>query len=137
MYVKIYTDGSCIKDNIKDSTGPGGWGFVVLGDVVIKGSDGNPNTTNNRMEMQAVIEALQVCDGVYDQIHLHTDSMYVMNCAQGIWKRKANLDLWKVYDTVASGKTIKWDKVKAHSGDEWNEYVDRLANTETQKIKKC
>lgn len=135
--IDIYTDGSCIKDDPKDSTGPGGWGFVILGDNVINGSGGNPDTTNNRMEMQAVIEALKACDGVYDDICIYTDSMYVLNCAKGVWKRKKNVELWNEYDSIAKGKNIKWEKVKAHSGNKWNDYVDELANSETQKIKKC
>jgi len=130
----IYTDGSCIKNNPKDSTGPGGWGFVILGDVVIEGSGGELDTTNNRMEIQAVLEALKICG---ESVKIHTDSMYVMNCAKGVWKRKLNTDLWKEYDSLTEHKTITWEKVKAHSGDVWNEYVDRLANAETQKIKKC
>lgn len=129
----IYTDGSCIKENIKDSTGPGGWGFVILGDIIIEGSGGDICTTNNRMEIQAVLESLKLC--TYNNLIIYTDSMYVMNCAQKIWKRKANLDLWNEYDVLTKNKIIRWIKVKSHNGDKWNEYVDKLANSETQKIK--
>lgn len=136
MPVEIYTDGSCIKHHTKDSSGPGGWGYIILGNVIMEGSGGNPDTTNNRMEMQAVIESLKVCDGLYTDLCVYTDSMLVLNCAQGVWRRKSNIDLWKEYDLVSKDKKILWKKVKAHSGDKWNDYVDRLANTETQKIKK-
>lgn len=129
----IYTDGSCIKYNSKDSTGPGGWGFVILGKVMFEGSGGHPNTTNNRMEIQAVLEALECCDGVYTNLLIHTDSTYVMNCAQGLWARKKNTDLWDMYTTLSKGKVINWKKVKAHSGNKWNEYVDQLANSKSQK----
>ena len=136
--VTIYTDGSCIKNNQKDSEGPGGWGFVVLSNnIMFSDSGGEKCTTNNRMEMQAVIEALKHCDETHFNIVIYTDSMYVMNCAQRLWKRKANTDLWGVFDSLANDKNIKWEKVKAHSGDKWNDYVDNLANSETQKIKKC
>ena len=137
MSLKIYTDGSCIKYDPKDSSGPGGWGYVILQDnLILEGSGSNPDTTNNRMEMQAVIEALEGCDKLDDDFYIYTDSMLVLNCAQGVWKRKKNIDLWKRYDLVSKDKKIVWKKVKAHSGDKWNEYVDNLANTETQKIKK-
>jgi ribonuclease HI len=51
-----------------------------------------------------------------------------MNCAKGDWKRKANLDLWEVYDSVSKGKEIEWEWVKAHNNDQYNEQVDKLAN---------
>jgi ribonuclease HI len=85
------------------------------------------------MELTAVIEALQwVTQCEYE---LYTDSLLTLNCAKGIWKRKANLDLWDKYDAAIEGKILYWYWVKGHSGDEFNELVDQAARTEA-KIQK-
>ena len=131
----IYTDGSCIPN-----PGPGGWAFVALaheGDpdpTEFHISGGEKNSTNNRMELSAVIEALDFLDDQKDYL-IDSDSTYVINCAKGKWQRKKNIDLWEKYEKVSKGKRIEWIWVKGHSGDKYNEIVDDLAKQEA-KLKK-
>lgn len=136
--VEIYTDGAC-----KGNPGPGGWG------VLLKSSDaqkelcgGELDTTNNRMEMQAVIEALSALKRPC-RVTLHVDSQYVLKGmtewlpgwkARG-WKTAAkapvkNVDLWQQLDTLVStgGHQITWQWVRGHNGDADNERADQLAN---------
>jgi ribonuclease HI len=123
--MSIYTDGSCLKPS-KKSSGPSGWAFCVIEnneEWLMNG--GEPSSTNNRMEMMAIIEALQFVSGHHYKIY--TDSKLVMNCAQGKWKRKANLDLWKEYDKASKKKKLEWIWVKGHNGNKYNEIVDKLA----------
>ena len=118
----VYTDGSC-----NPNPGPGGWGFVSIdpdGDWMVNG--GEADTTNNRMELTAIVEALKFHASA-KTITIYTDSKLCLMCAQKLWKRKKNADLWALYDRAASGKTILWRKVKAHRGDKYNEMVDLLA----------
>lgn len=128
--VKIYTDGSCLKN----PGGASGWSYCILGDIrtwLVSG--GVPSSTNNRMELRAVVEALAtVSEGHYD---IYTDSKLTINCAQGIWKRKANIDLWNQYDEVSQNKVLNWNWVKGHSGNEYNELVDIAARNEAKKQK--
>ena len=138
----IYTDGSCLGN-----PGPGGWGVIGAG---IKVSGGQENTTNNAMEMTAVVKALQQCL-VRDilEIRLFTDSNYVKN---GItswiknWKRNGwytasgtpvkNKDLWIEIDTLSQRmKRVEWHWVKAHNGHPQNELVDSIAYQEALEIK--
>ena len=134
--VVIYTDGAC-----RGNPGPGGWG-AVLGfrdqRKMLKGYE--PETTNNRMELTAVIEALRALTRPCD-IELNTDSKYVM---QGInewmlnWKRNGwktaakkpvkNVDLWRQLDDEIERHEIDWHWVKGHSGVAGNELADQLAN---------
>jgi len=130
MSAKIYTDGSCLKN----PGGASGWAFVILeNDDETYVSGGDPSSTNNRMEMMAVIKALIYAPN--NEYTIYTDSKLVMNCAQGIWGRKANLDLWSKYDNVSKDFTLKWVWVKAHKGDKYNEIVDDMARSEAIKIK--
>lgn len=116
---KVYTDGSCLRN-----PGPGGWAFAVV-DTDTFCSGGEYKTTNNRMELQAVIEALIFLP---DQgLDIYTDSLWVLNCAQGLWKRKANLDLWNEFDRLSKNRTLTWNWVRGHNGDKYNEAVDKLA----------
>lgn len=127
---KIYTDGSCLKN----PGGASGWSFCVINDDrawLVSG--GVASSTNNRMELLAVVEALDtVRQGCYE---IYTDSLMTMNCAKGTWKRKANLDLWERYDQVSTDKVLRWIWVKAHNGDHYNELVDIAARTEAKKQK--
>jgi len=110
--VEIYTDGSCLKNY---GGGPGGWAFVMLIDNdEYQVSGGDRNTTNNRMELQAVIEALSFNETIYSY-KIYTDSKLILHCAKREWKRKANLDLWEIFDRVSKGKDIEWEWVKAHN----------------------
>lgn len=129
-FYQIYTDGSCLKN----PNGPGGWAFALIKpDEIIQGSGNNPSTTNNRMELQAVIEALLFLEkGNYS---IYTDSQWVINCATGKWKRKANLDLWRQYDEIINNFNISFIWVRGHNGNEFNEMVDNLAREEAKSIK--
>lgn len=127
----IFTDGSCLKN----PKGPGGWAFTLIENgKQWTLSGGDLNTTNNRMELMAVIEALDFAQG--NSYVIHTDSELTMKCATGVYKRKANKDLWDEYDRVLRSRKINWVWVKAHNGNPLNEYVDRLARKEAELLKK-
>lgn len=127
--IRIYTDGSCIDNRY------GGWGVVIVNeDNIWCISDGCDNTTNNRMELTAVIEALTFMNEE-NNYEIYTDSQLTLNCATGKWKRKANLDLWKQFDDEYENRKVKWNWVKAHNGDKYNEMVDKLAYSEANKNK--
>ena len=129
--MSIYTDGSCLKN----PGGKGGWAFVLLeNDEEIYGSGSESSTTNNRMELVAVIEALKFVKN--NNYNIFSDSKLTINCAQNIWKRKANLDLWQEYDIVSKNKKIIWYWVRSHNGNKYNELVDKLAKDEAKKNKK-
>jgi len=134
--ITIYTDGAC-----KGNPGPGGWGAWLAGAGHEKELwGGEPLTTNNRMELTAVIEALSALRRA-SHVQLHTDSEYVR---QGItawihnWKRRGwktadhkpvkNIDLWQRLDALAAQHRIDWRWVKGHAGDPGNERADELAN---------
>lgn len=134
--VLIYTDGAC-----KGNPGPGGWGaWLRSGPHEREIWGGEALTTNNRMELTAVIEALAALKS-RSQVSLHLDSDYVR---QGItswihgWKRKGwrtasgqpvkNIDLWQRLDAVVATHEIEWHWVRGHSGDPGNERADALAN---------
>ena len=136
MSIKVYTDGAC-----KGNPGPGGWGvYIIHGSDEIELFDGNPNTTNNQMEMQAAIEALKYLKEENQPIDLYTDSNYLR---QGItewifnWKKNnwrtaskkpvANKDLWIELDKYVDFHSVNWFWVKGHSGDHYNEIADELA----------
>jgi ribonuclease HI len=124
--ITIYTDGSCIKTK-------GGWAFCILeedgSEYYFCGCDSN--TTNNKMELTAVIEALE-CIKINQKCLIYSDSQLTINCAVGKWKRNANLDLWLKYDNISKNKNIKFEWVKAHNGDKYNEIVDKLAYNEAK-----
>ena len=126
----IYTDGSC-----QPNPGPGGYGIVVVnhseGEWHISGGEDN-KTTNNRMELTAVIEALKFAHD-FKRVKIVSDSTYVIKCAKGEWSRGSNSDLWREYEKVSKGKDIAWEWVKGHSGDKYNEIVDFLAKQEVKK----
>jgi ribonuclease HI len=127
----IYTDGSCIPN-----PGKGGWAFVILQcdlpgykNIEWHVSGGEQNTTNNRMELKAVIEALEFTNNV-KKYTIYSDSMYVINCAKGVYERKKNKDLWCIYEKFSKNKIIEWIWVKGHSKNKYNEIVDNLAKQE-------
>lgn len=129
--MKIYTDGSCLmKNGFK-----GGWAFfgVTKGRKIIV-SGNQKNTTNNRMEMTAVIEAVKFFneEGEYD---IYTDSKYVINCGLKKWSRMKNIDLWREYDLTMKDKKINFHWVKGHSGDPGNELVDFHSKEEAKICK--
>lgn len=124
---RIYTDGSCLQN----PGGPGGWGVVIIHErdnrtdyETFSGFD--PNTTNNRMEMQAVIEGLKRVEG---DVQVFSDSLYVINSMMGKWKRKANIDLWLILDGLVQGRKVEWTFVRGHNGDLYNELADQAATS--------
>ena len=134
--VVIYTDGAC-----RGNPGPGGWGVVLRYQGNLKTLNGfDPETTNNRMELTAVIEGLRALSRSCE-IELHTDSKYVMqgvnewlsNWKRNGWKTAAkkpvkNIDLWQQLDEEVTRHEIAWNWVKGHSGIADNEFADQLAN---------
>ena len=136
--VEIYTDGAC-----KGNPGPGGWGVLMQsGGKQRELHGGAPDTTNNRMELTAVIRALEALKRP-SRVRLHTDSQYVqLGISQWIhnWKKRGwrtadrkpvkNAELWQRLDQLvhAGPHQIEWHWVKGHAGDPGNERADALAN---------
>ncbi len=128
--IVIHTDGAC-----KGNPGRGGWGAVIEqnGDQV-QLSGGAPQTTNNRMEMTAVIKGLEAVDPSA-KVLISSDSTYVINTMTKGWKRKANHDLWDQLDALIKDRDISWQWVRGHSGDRGNELADSLATKEAGTAK--
>ncbi len=141
--LKIWTDGSCLGN-----PGPGGWAFIATnGKEIAERSGGESNTTNNRMELTAVIKALSAAKK-HDELEIHTDSQYVKNGMEkwvrqwknNNWKNAEkkpvkNKELWQQLDELAQTKKIKWVWVKGHAGQEMNERCDELARTAAESFK--
>ena len=141
--IKIYTDGSC-----KGNPGIGGWGaLLVHNEQSIEIFDGELETTNNRMELMAVIEALNHAASMNDDIQIYTDSSYVQKGIQEWilnWKKNGwrssnkkpvkNQDLWQELDRLNSSLKVEWFWVKGHAGHPGNERADFLANEGAKKI---
>jgi len=133
--VVIYTDGAC-----SGNPGPGGWGAILIyGEKEKEICGGDPNTTNNRMELMAAIQALEALNRPC-RVELHTDSQYVRNgVTQWIagWKARGwrtaakepvkNEDLWKRLDQARLRHEVDWRWVKGHSGHVLNDRADALA----------
>jgi ribonuclease HI len=142
--VTIYTDGAC-----KGNPGPGGWGaLLIAGEREKELYGGEAATTNNRMELTAVIRALESLRKDCD-VELYTDSQYVK---QGIeswihgWKRNGwktadrkpvkNAELWRELDALAARHRVRWHWVRGHSSDPGNERADALANRGVEEVRK-
>lgn len=135
-HIKIYTDGAC-----KGNPGAGGYGAILIyGSIEKEIHGGEPHTTNNRMELTALIESLDLLNQPCN-ITLYSDSEYVIRGVNHIdkwvknnWRgtskgRKIkNIDLWVKYYNLINPHHIKCKHVKAHSGDHYNEKADLLAN---------
>lgn len=127
--IEVYTDGA-----YSSSRNQGGLGIVFIKDdkVIAKFSKTYKNTTNNRMELMAVIIALQSIKDE-NEITIYSDSMYVIGTATQGWKRKKNLDLWEKYDAVIdSFKTVTFKHVKGHSTNMFNNLCDEMAVAASQ-----
>lgn len=140
MTKTVYTDGAC-----KGNPGPGGWAWVHLDGEreVESAAGGSAATTNNKMELTAVIEALRHFDS--DPVHIHTDSTYV---SKGVtkwlaqWKRRnwhttekkpvANRDLWETLDAILAGREVTFTWVKGHSDFHGNNLADRYAQDQAE-----
>lgn len=141
--ITIYTDGSCLGN-----PGPGGWAALLrspAGEQVLSG--GEPDTTNNRMELTAALRALQTLPAG-SQVEFYTDSQYLRKGitewlpgwqARG-WKRKggalANVELWQALAKAIQGQDIRWHWVKGHSTNRDNQRVDALARQAMLQQKK-
>lgn len=133
--ISIYTDGAC-----SGNPGPGGCAFVAVGST---GSSyarkyGYKHTTNNRMELRAVIWALKYAVECHDivnediEVEILSDSQLVVNTVNLGWAKKSNVDLWELLEgelagLKAEGVPVSFSKIAGHSGDKWNEEADRLA----------
>ncbi len=143
LVVEIFTDGAC-----SGNPGPGGWGALLrYGSKERELFGGEPASTNNRMELTAVIRALDTLTRPM-KVNLHTDSTYVM---QGItkwihgWKKNGwrtsakepvkNADLWQLLETAVNRHEVKWHWVKGHAGHEGNERADMLANKGVESVR--
>lgn len=140
--VEIYTDGAC-----KGNPGPGGWGVLLKHDGKLREfHGGEAHTTNNRMELLAVIRALEALEHGTRAL-LHTDSQYVhLGISKWIrdWKRRGwrtadkkpvkNVDLWRRLDELAGLHEIEWIWVRGHEGNLGNERADELANLGVAEI---
>ena len=141
--IRIYTDGAC-----KGNPGNGGWGALILHEKeAIEIFGGEKETTNNRMELTAVIKALEKIQGQEGEIEVYTDSTYVqkgisewiINWKRNSWKSSnkkpvKNQDLWIRLDQLKQQKTIEWKWVKGHAGHPENERADILANKGVESI---
>ncbi|MFV0306524.1 MAG: ribonuclease H, partial [Desertimonas sp.] len=129
--ITVYTDGAC-----SGNPGPGGWGWAVAPDGEPSGSGGERSTTNQRMEIYAVLDALRTLGGKAP-VHVVSDSTYVVNCFRDRWwvrwerngwrnaKRQpvANADLWRPLIELVRDAPVTFSWVKGHSGDRMNDLV--------------
>ena len=142
LVVDVYTDGAC-----KGNPGVGGWGvWLKCGDHARELCGGEAHTTNNRMELVAVIRALEALKRRC-RVRLHTDSQYVQQGITGWihnWKKRGwktadkkpvkNVDLWQQLDALAQAHDVEWIWVKGHAGHEGNERADLLANRGVESV---
>jgi ribonuclease HI len=141
--INIWTDGAC-----SGNPGPGGWGaLLVSGDKRKEIYGGEPDTTNNRMELMGAIEALNVLTGP-KKVTLHTDSTYVKDgltkwihgWKKNGWKTAAkkpvkNKDLWQALEAACERHDMTWKWVKGHAGDAGNERADELARLGVEQVR--
>ena len=141
--VVIHTDGAC-----SGNPGPGGWGAILScngHEKELKG--GEPNTTNNRMELMAAISALEALTKE-SEVDLHTDSQYVRNGISAWiynWKRNGwrtadrqpvkNADLWRRLDTALARHQVRWHWIRGHAGHGMNERADQLARDAIAEVR--
>ena len=140
--VVIYTDGAC-----SGNPGPGGWGAVLRWNGTEKElHGGDPQTTNNRMELMAAIQALEALNRP-SRVQLHTDSTYLLNGITkwiAAWQRNGwrtsarkpvkNEDLWRRLVEAMNGHEVSWLWVKGHAGEEGNERADALARLGIEEV---
>ena len=124
---RIYTDGAC-----SGNPGPGGWAAIILENGSKRALHGRQNrTTNNRMELLAVIKGLEAMPPS-SEVTVFSDSQYVVNTITRNWKRHVNNDLWARLDAEVSKRTVRWKWVQGHAGDPLNQEADALATREAR-----
>lgn len=127
--IYLYTDGAA-----SGNPGPGGYAAILkCGPLVKELSGGFARTTNNRMELMAVIKGLEAIKWKDVPVEIYSDSTYVVKTVTENWKRKKNQDLWTKLDELSSGMNLKWNWIKGHAGHPENERCDRLAVAEYSK----
>jgi len=130
--IKLYTDGSC-----KGNPGPGGWAAIILNkEEKIELSGGEKQTTNNRMEMKAIIEGLKFLkkQKIKEEITIYTDSKLIEQTINSGWKKKANLDLWQELLELNEQLKVTYKWVKGHAQNKYNNECDRLAVSQAEKF---
>ena len=128
--IKLYTDGAC-----SGNPGPGGWAAIIInGDYIHKISGSDESTTNNRMEIIAIIEGLKMISET-SKVEVITDSAYVVNTMTKGWKRNKNQDLWEELDNLVLKRDVKFTWVKGHASNQYNNECDKMAVAEYQKYK--
>ena len=140
--MKIYTDGATSKNGRDDAIG--GWAFVIIDEndkIIYRGKGHAKNVTNNICELMAVIQACRVVEGMPMLFTVYSDSAYIVNCYKQKWYRKwinngwvnskkepvANKELWQMLIPFFRDERFNFEKVTGHSGDRYNEMVDRMA----------
>jgi ribonuclease HI len=137
--ITIYTDGSCLGN-----PGPGGWAAIILDQDEKKTTSlhgKNYQTTNNRMEIKALIEAIKhlknsAVNFKLLQLEVYSDSNLLVQTLTKGWKRKKNLDLWNELDQLKNGIKINFHWVKAHALNRYNNEVDLMALKEAKQAQK-
>ena len=135
--IHVYTDGA-----YSSSRDQGGWSYVVLykNQLIKKEFGGVKATTNNRMEILAVLNAVELFKNTTQSVNIYTDSMYVVGSLTLNWKRNTNLDLWEKFDKALAKAQklikvpIQFKHVKGHNGDIYNEKCDKLASNACYEI---
>jgi len=143
--ISIYADGAC-----SGNPGPGGWGAILMyGDHKKELSGGEAETTNNRMELQGVIRALEALHEPCE-VALYTDSQYIVNAVEKRWVHKwrangwmrnakeaaKNPDLWEILLGLLETHKVRFHWVKGHADNPWNNRCDELAVLESRKFKR-
>lgn len=134
----IYTDGAC-----SCNPGPGAYAYIIVkeGEIIKQHSEGFQSTTNNRMELLAVIKALS--NTLEGHVDVFSDSKYVIdsinkgwlsNWQRSNWKDRKNRDLWEEFLTVSAGRDITYSWVQGHANDEYNNKCDRMAREAINKL---
>ena len=140
--IQVYTDGCCLNNQSRKNRG--GWAYIAVFDdgQIIKSNGSNSDTTNQRMELVACIEAMRFIAMLGEsKAEIFTDSAYVYNCVKDSWYLKwlnngwknskkepvKNKDLWEIFISFLEMAHFKFTPVKAHTGDKYNEEADNLA----------
>ena len=130
--IEVFTDGSSLGN-----PGPGGFAAILRykgKEKIISG--GEPETTNNRMEMRAVISALKAIKNKNIPVKIYSDSSLIVNTMNDGWKKKKNVDLWEDLAKAAHGLKITWHWVRGHANHPENNRVDAIAVAAAKKQKK-